>query len=115
MKYSENLNLSLPEASDFVDVTVLDANFEKLDSLFKIYTVTLKGGSAWGSSAPYTQTVTLDGISADAYPMWYFNGTPTADEFEAFSYISSMETGDGTLTFTAVSERPETDVSIMIK
>ena len=33
MKYTSNYKLSLPEGTDVVDISVLDANFAKLDSL----------------------------------------------------------------------------------
>lgn len=33
MKTSTNLKLNLPEESDYVDITVLNANFTKIDGL----------------------------------------------------------------------------------
>lgn len=114
MKYTDNLKLNKPEAAEFVNIEDINANMDILDALFTIHTVTLPAGG-WSAEAPYTQTVVLEGMTAAAYPQWYISGTPTEAEFEAFSMISTMETGNGTVTFTAVSDKPGTDVTIMIK
>ena len=73
--------------------------------------------SGWTQQADgsYTQTLTAANITADSYPMWYIKGTPSAEEYESFCYISSMETGDGTVTFTCASDVPTLDLTIMIK
>ena len=67
-------------------------------------------------TAPYTQIVAVAGMGADSYPLWYYDGEPTADQYETFCYVSSMETGANELvTFTCASDLPIADINIMIK
>ena len=89
---------------------------EKLAAITTIIEVSLPAKS-WvaNDNGTYTQTVTANNITADSYPMWYLKGTPTAEEYESFCYISSMETGVGEVTFTCSSDVPTKDLVIMIK
>ena len=94
---------------------------EKIEDMFdKITEIThvelpLADWESTGGSAPYTQTVEVTGMTADSYPLWYYDGTPDADQYETFCYISSMETASGEVTFTCASDAPIATVYIMIK
>lgn len=67
------------------------------------------------SDGSYVQTCSAENITSDSYPMWYLKGNPSAEEYESFCYISSMETGDGQVTFTCASDVPTKDLIIMVK
>ena len=89
---------------------------KKLAAITTILTVTLKADS-WtqNDDGSYTQSVSASNVTADSYPLWYIKGTPSATEYESFCYISSMETGEGTLTFTCSSDVPTVDLTIIVK
>ena len=92
----------------------------KIDAMLAAITTILElsvpiSGWTQQTDGSYTQTLTAANITADSYPMWYIKGTPTSEEYESFCYISSMETGDGTVTFTCASDVPTKDLTIMVK
>lgn len=105
---------------DSTSSTKTSYSSEKIDSLLAAITTITEVtvlASAWtaDSSGRYTQTCTVENITAESYPDWYLKGSPTADEYESFCYISSMETNDGSVTFTCASDVPTHDLTIMIK
>lgn len=71
--------------------------------------------SGWSSTAPYTQTVQLIGTTAESFPDWYVAGEPSEDEFESFSFITSLTTSENTLTFKCAADKPKVNVHIMLK
>lgn len=89
---------------------------EKLAAITTIIELSLPVKN-WKSNddGTYTMTVDAPNITTNSYPMWYLKGTPTAEEYESFCYISSMETGDSQVTFTCTSDVPTVDLSIMVK
>ena len=91
---------------------------EDLDSMAD-RTVTLPA-SDWSDSAPYTQTVTVSGMTADWKP-----GTPTLPksdttlnvstclaELEALRCINACTSSTNALTFMCFEDRPETTITI---
>ena len=82
------------------------------------YTATIT--TAWtGSSAPYTQDVTVSGILASDCPHIapvYSSTLETALlEKEAWSMVSKAETSDGSIMFTCFEDKPSTEISIQIE
>lgn len=73
--------------------------------------------SGWSSTAPYTQTVQYAYATGSAaeHPEWWLNGDPSEAQAEAFSYINSMKTNVGSLTFRAVAVKPTVDLQVMVK
>lgn len=86
----------------------------------QLLTVTVPA-SGWSSSAPYTQTVTLAGMSQ------HFNATyapdikesTTADQEKqikkACGFISMFETLDGKIKLTCKAKKPTVDIPLMVK
>ena len=82
------------------------------------YTATIT--TSWtGSSAPYTQNVTVSGILATDCPHItpvYSSTLSTAlGQKEAWSMVSKAETSANTITFTCFEEKPTTAIPIQIE
>lgn len=76
--------------------------------------------SGWSSSAPYTQTVAAEGLTAEdtPTPMFVDDGTTKSAskaKQKAYGYISYFESGDGTVTATCKYEKPTTDFMVGLK
>lgn len=77
--------------------------------------------TGWSDSAPYTQTVSVAGITADWVP-----GIPTAvlgssvavstllAATEALGCIKMITSADGTLTFTAPEDKPGASLTLRV-
>lgn len=77
--------------------------------------------SGWSSSAPYTQTVSVSGMTADWVP-----GVPTAvlgssvavsallAATEALGCIKMITSAAGTLTFTAPEDKPSASLTLRV-
>lgn len=82
-------------------------------------TATLAAASWAGNSAPYTQTVSVEGIRATDRPIIDVSVSSTVatgiDEITQFGYISKAETGAGTITFSCYENKPNIDLTINIK
>lgn len=86
----------------------------------KYVTVNLPA-SGWSGSAPYTQTVSVSGMTEDWAP-----GIPTAvlgssvdvtallAATEALSCIKMITSADGTLTFTAPEDKPSASLTLRV-
>lgn len=75
--------------------------------------------AGWSGTAPYTQTVTVTGITAGRLPdkiiPQYSTTTATALlQKEAYSMISYYDTGAGTITFTCLEDKPVTAIPLQI-
>ena len=72
-----------------------------------------------GSSAPYTQSVSVTGIlSTDAphiTPVYSSTLETALMEKDAWAMISKAETSNGTITFTCFEDKPTTAISIQIE
>ncbi len=85
-----------------------------------IVEVTLSASDWSGSAAPYTQTVSVSGITASTvfdagilYPTGCSRSSQKAIN-KAAGYIYDIETGSGTVTFSA-TVKPETDITLGLK
>ena len=104
--------LNAPEADN-------DAATKKYaDSLHKDFTVTLTA-AGWSEAAPYTQTVSVDGILETDIPHYgvvYSAHTTTAlAEKEAFAMVDDLDTAEGSVTFTCFEEKPEVNLTIQLE
>lgn len=83
------------------------------------FTVTLPA-SGWSDTAPYTQTVTVEGLPEVERPIagWDFSGA-TVENYEAlavaFSCVNRLVSGAGTLTAYCYLEKPTMDLSVYLK
>lgn len=72
-----------------------------------------------GSSAPYTQSISVKGIlSTDAphiTPVYSSTLETALMEKDAWAMISKAEASDGTITFTCFEDKPTTAISIQIE
>lgn len=104
------------------------------DSLHQPFTVSLPV-TGWSETAPYTQTVTVEGILETDRPHWglvYSSDVPTTQEEgegeegetlhdhniaekEAYAMVDRLTTADGTVTFTCLEDKPEVDLTIQME
>ena len=77
--------------------------------------------SGWSGSAPYTQTVSVPGMTADwvpGVPSLAFYGTVDVTELitktEALGCIKMITSADGTLTFTAPEDKPSASLTLRV-
>ena len=72
-----------------------------------------------GSSAPYTQSISVTGIlSTDAphiTPVYSSTLETALMEKDAWAMISKAETSNGTVTFTCFEDKPATEIPIQIE
>ena len=84
------------------------------------YSAELTADGWTGDAAPYTQTVTVAGLTAEDRPFLDLDmsGLTSADDMtaaqDAFALVLKAETGAGTLTVTA-SDKPDIDLTIKMK
>lgn len=83
----------------------------------KHFTATLNK-SNWSSSEPYTQTVTVTGITSDMQPIIDIVLSATLavakEEETNWAYVSKIETGTGEITATCNSSKPLVDLNIRL-
>lgn len=81
-------------------------------------TTTLYAGN-WSASAPYTQTVIVEGIAAEDTPHVspvYSDDLATAlVQKEAWEMVSRAKTAKGTITFYCFEDKPTTDIPVQIE
>lgn len=83
-------------------------------------TYTANVGTGWtGDAAPYTQTVTVNGITADDNPIVdiYSNSTSAKFKLElkAYSLVSKIVTGENSITLTCLDKKPVTAFGLQLK
>lgn len=101
------------------DINTTNAAVNRVDHVAE---VTLTAAGWEGSTAPYTQTVTVGGVTADDNPILVSalaDGATEATQkayIKAFGIISSGTgtTGDGTVTFKTY-KKPTTDITVGLK
>ena len=77
--------------------------------------------SGWSAGAPYTQTVSVSGLTSAMDVMLTLNitGSPAADQVKAWKAALGMidvgTTADGSVTFTCYSKKPVVDLPLYIK
>lgn len=74
--------------------------------------------SGWSSSAPYTQTVTIEGLLSSDTPIvdiLLSSDTATAEqELISYGYFSKFTAGNNSLTATALSTVPTQDITVQL-
>lgn len=100
--------------------TKLDALIAKVNRETSVKEVIIPA-SNWSSSAPYTQTVTVSGVTSSSQPEVYikYHDGITADNGEdyadAYACINKIETTTNAIIATAYSDKPQMDVHIFLK
>jgi hypothetical protein len=113
----KNLNgIAAPEADD--DAVNKKYAEEYANSLHKLFSVNLPA-SGWSASAPYTQTVSVEGIFGTDTPHYgvaYSSNSETAlAQKEAFAMVDDLDTTDGSVKFTCFEEKPEVDLTVQLE
>lgn len=89
------------------------ARKDYVDAKYVYATLTASG---WSASAPYTQTVTVAGVTAKKPPHIspVYPGTEAEDKAlkEATGAVSYAKPGAGTVTFTCLYDKPTIDIQI---
>ena len=82
----------------------------------KEYAVSLTAEGWTGDSAPYTQTVTVTGLAADAHLIVGLAPTVTAEEMEVAASAMLLATGqaEGSIIISAFGDKPGTVLPILI-
>lgn len=87
-----------------------------LDDRKQKFSAVLTAADWSGDTAPYTQTVPVEGITKDDDPDYWpvYSGTneERIAQKEGFAVMDLLETTDGSITVTCFEEKPETDVTI---
>lgn len=112
---SHSHNAATSTAAGFMSA----ADKKKIDKIgiLKTCTLTISG---WSSTSPYTQTVSVTGITSSDNPLISLDipvGTTADNEKamnQAFALLSNVTTGSGTITFMCISKKPETIMSLNI-
>lgn len=83
------------------------------------YFVTLLSSGWTGSSAPYSQTVSVSGILATdtpfVMPIIGSASSTAVSQQQAWNLVSAAESIDGSIIFTCFEEKPETDIRLKIE
>ena len=82
------------------------------------YTVTFPA-SGWSETAPFIQTVAVEGILETDNPVADIvlsdSGDTAKGELEAWSCVSKIETAAGSVTAACLENKPETDMTVQMK
>lgn len=118
--YTSKYNLKKPAYTDVVDVADFNGNFDIIDTMATTTTYTATITTTWtGSSAPYTQEITINGILATdnpiISPIYSSNNATAILEKNAWNLIGKGVTADNKITFTCFEEKPITAINIAIK
>lgn len=123
--------LKKPEGTDVVNVDDFNGNADILDRELKkvndrvdvvkgIKTIALPA-SGWSGTAPYTQTVSVAGVTAEDAPVigiLIAEGTTAANvklQNKAWACVDRAVTGAGTITFYCYNKKPANDFTVNVK
>jgi len=100
-----------------VDPTNLHINDAEIHTTVDTYTASVT--TTWvGASAPYTQDVTVTGISADddpvIIPVYSATNETAILEKEAWGNVGKVETTADTITLTCFEEKPVTAFNLQL-
>ena len=83
-----------------------------------VYTATLTA-AGWSQSAPYTQTVSIEGITSDMTPVVDIvlsDDTNTAlSELEAYGLLSKIQTSTGEIVCTCLEDVPTVNINLQMQ
>lgn len=123
---NEDKTISLIDSTTYIqegdkfganDINSTNKEINKLKTVTEI--VLLAAG--WSASAPYIQTVNVEGMAENDRPhiSLYISEETTAEEEKilkkAMSCISFINTADGNITATCLGKKPTVDFQISIK
>lgn len=112
------LDVSITDA-DTVDGYHADSFLFKEAASRQIEVTFLAGG--WvGTEAPYTQTVTANGMTETDCPMPIFvddgeNETSSKAKLKGYGFISYFDSANGSVTATCKYKKPEANVKVLFK
>lgn len=106
-------NLSLPAPTEAAHAV----NKEYVDAIYVPLSIP---ASEWvGDSAPYTQTITVPGYTPGrglvVYPDYGDNFESNLAMREVCAAVSFARKDGGTITFTCLEDKPESDIAIIVK
>ncbi len=123
--------LKKPEGTDVVNVDDFNGNADILDRELKKVNDrvdVVKGtkaialpASGWSGTAPYTQTVSVAGVTAEDSPVigiLIAEGTTAANvklQNKAWACVDRAVTGAGTITFYCYNKKPGNDFTVNVK
>nr|DAJ66758.1 MAG TPA: hypothetical protein [Caudoviricetes sp.] len=86
----------------------------------KTITYTVNVGTTWvGSAAPYTQTITVTGITAKDNPIVDIYSNSTAAKFKlelkAYALVGKIATAANSITLTCYDKKPTTAFGLQLK
>jgi hypothetical protein len=118
-----NLGLTKPLESEYYNINVHNENMDKLDTAInaralksKSYTATLTAAGWTGSSAPYTQTVTVSGLPAGAKGTVGLADAATDEQYEAAvaAMLRKTAQASNSITIKAYGEKPSVNIPIVV-
>lgn len=126
-----NYGLTKPDEADFYDIAVFNGNADIMDQELKKVNDRMEiqasaravalPASGWSGTAPYTQSVSVAGVTAEDAPVigiLISEGTTAANvklQNKAWGCVDRAVTGDGTITFYCYNKKPAADFSVLIK
>lgn len=89
------------------------------DSKNKLFTAVLTVNDWEGDKAPYKQTIGIEGILGTDRPHYgpvYSEDTKTMmAEKKAWMLVDDLDTADGSVTFTCLGDKPDTNVTVQME
>ncbi|WP_413778142.1 phage tail protein [Caproicibacterium sp. XB1] len=83
-----------------------------------VFTATLPT-SGWTGDGPYTQTVSVPGLTAAMHPVMDLVQSDTVEtaqaQLDAYACISRATTADGSLTAICYDDKPDTDITVQLE
>lgn len=121
MQNTSFLGLNKPEYNDFADIEILNQNMDTIDQTFALNHDIVLTASGWSVDAPYTQTISIEGLNGDSTPIPLLNTSGSTNFTEEknmrknFGFISYYETSTGSITFVAKHKKPTINLSVRLK
>lgn len=116
---NENKIVNVPAPEKDTDAVNKKFVTDQIDNTHLSKTVTATVAGWTGDSAPYTQTIAVEGVMETDNPHYCVVYSEDADtrqaEKEAFSLVDELETADGSITFTCFEDKPEVDLNIQLE
>lgn len=117
MAQNKIIGLKAPEATnDAANKGYVDTALTNAKTVAKTATLTATG---WSASAPYTQSVTVSGLTdtkrAMAYPVYGSNTATNLALKEACGMVSFASRSGSTLTFTCLEDKPTVSIPITVE
>lgn len=104
------------DSADAATKGFVDTALSNAKTIAKTATLTAAG---WSASAPYTQSVTVSGLTdtkrAMAYPVYGSNTATNLALKEACGMVSFASRSGSTLTFTCLEDKPTVDIPITVE